>query len=76
MKDVRETTLRADPLGLLGGPHDENEGKKDVKTRSESEKRNNLGSDRDHIKHSERYQAPRDMDSSRKEIEKWSGCID
>ena len=55
LKDVRETTPRADPLGPLGGPHGGNKGKKDVKTGSASDKRNNLASKMGHIKHSEWY---------------------
>ena len=43
----------ADLLGLLGGPHGANKGKKDVETRSASEKRNNLASERGYIKHTE-----------------------
>ena len=76
MKDVRETTPRADLLGLLKDPHGGNEGKKDVKTGSASNRRNNLVSERGHIKHSKWYQAPQGMDSSRKETRRWSGYVD
>ena len=76
LKDVRETTLRADPLGPLRGPHGGNEDKKDVKIGSVSERRNNLVSERGHIRHSERYQAPWGMYSSRKETGRLSGCVD
>ena len=67
---------RVDPSGLLEDPHGENEGKKDAKTGSTSNRRNNLVSERGHIKHSEQYQVPQGMDSSRKETRRWSGCVD
>ena len=50
LKDVREATLRADPWGLLGDPHDRNEDIKDAKIGNVSERRNSLASDRGHIK--------------------------
>ena len=75
-KDVREIMPRADPLGPLEGPHGRNEDRKDVKTGSVNERRNNLALERGYIKHSEQYQAPRGMDSSRKEIRRLSGCVD
>ena len=65
-----------DLLGLLGGPHGGNEGKKDTKTGSASERRNNLALERGHIKHTKRYQVPQGMDRSRKETMRWSGCVD
>ena len=37
-------------MGLLEGPHGKNEGKKDAKTGSASEKMNNLASKKDHSK--------------------------
>ena len=49
---------RVDPLGPLRGPHGGNKDKKDVKTGSASERRNNLVSERGHIKHSKRSQVP------------------
>ena len=55
LKVVREATLRADPWGLLGDPHDRNEDIKDAKTGSMSERRNNLTSEKGHIKHTEQY---------------------
>ena len=76
MKDIRETTPRADPLGLLRDPHGRNEGKKDTKIGSVSKKRNNLLSEKGHIRHTERYQVPQGMDSSRKETRRWSGYVD
>ena len=57
---------KADPLGLFGGPYGGNGDKKDVKTGSASERRNNLASKRGHIKHSKWYQVPQGMDGSRK----------
>ena len=63
-------------VGSSRGPHGGNEDGKDVKTGSVSERRNNLASERDHIKHSKRYQAPRGMDGSRKGIERLSGYVD
>ena len=60
---------KADPLGLLGDPHGGNEGKKDAKTGSASNKRNNRVSERGHIRHSEQYQVPQGKDSSRREKE-------
>ena len=50
--------LRTDLLGLLGDPHGENEGKKEAKTGNASNKKNDLVSERGHIRHSERYQVP------------------
>ena len=75
LKDIRETMPKADLLGLFGGPHGWNEGKKDAKIGSTSERRNNLASERGHIKHIERYQVPQGIDSSRKETRRWSGCV-
>ena len=76
LKDVRENTPKTDLSGLLGDPYGGNEGKKDAKTRSTSNRRNNLVSKRGHIRHSKRYQAPQGMDSSRRETRRWSGCVD
>ena len=45
-------------MGLLGDPHGRNEGKKDAKIGSASKRRNNLVSERGHVKHFERYQVP------------------
>ena len=67
---------RADLLGLLWGPHGENEDRKDEKTGSASKRRNNLASERGHINHSKRYQAPRGMDGSRKGTGRLSGYVD
>ena len=67
---------RADPLDLLGDPHGGNKGKKDPKIGSTSNRRNNLISERGHIRHSKRYQVPQGMDNSRKETRRWSGCVD
>ena len=67
---------RADLLGPLWGPHGENEDRKDEKTGSASKRRNNLASERGHINHSKRYQAPRGMDGSRKGIGRLSGYVD
>ena len=63
-------------VGSSRGPHGRNEGKKVDKTRSASEKRNNLASERGHIKHTERYQVPQGMDNSSKETKRWSSCVD
>ena len=68
--------LRADPLGPLGGPNGGNEDRKDVKTGSVSEKRNNPASERGHIKHFKRYQAPRSMNNTRKGTGRLSGYAD
>ena len=57
---------RAEPLGPLGGPYGKNEDRKDTKTGSASERRNNLASERRHIKHFKRYQAPWGMNDTRK----------
>ena len=76
LKDIREVTPRADPWDLLGDPHGGNEDIKDVKIGSASERRNSLASERGYIKHAERYQTPRGMENSRKEIRWWSGCAD
>ena len=67
---------RADPLGPLGDPHGRNEDRKDVKTGSASEKRNNLAPERGHIKHFKRYQAPRSTNNTRKGIGRLSGYVD
>ena len=76
LKDVREATSRANPWGVFGDPHGGNEDIKDAKIRSASERRNSLASEKGHITHAKRYQVPRGMDNSRKEIRRWSGCID
>ena len=76
LKDVLDTMLRADPLGPLGGPHGRSEDRKDAKTRSVSERRNNLASKRGHIKHSKLYQAPRGMNNMRKRTRRLSGYAD
>ena len=55
LKDVQEATLKADLWGLLGDPHGGNKDIKDAKTESMSERRNNLTSERGHIKHTEQY---------------------
>ena len=68
--------LRADLSGLLEDPHGGNEGKKDAKTGSASNKRNNLVSKRAHIRHFKRYKVQQGMDSSRKKTRRWSGCVD
>ena len=47
---------RADPLGPLGGPYGRNEDRRDTKTGRASERRNNLASERCHIKHFKQYQ--------------------
>ena len=70
LKGIQETTPRTDPLGLLEGPHGENEGKKDAKTGSASEKRNNLASKKGHSKLAKRYQVPQGMDSSSKKTKR------
>ena len=67
---------RADLLGFLEGPYSGDKGKKDAKIGSASERRNNLASERSHIKHTEQYQVLQGMDSSRKETKRWSDCID
>ena len=76
LKDVSDTMPRADPLGLLGGPHGRSEDRKDAKTRSASERRNNLASKRGHIKHSKLYQAPRGMNNTRKGTRRLSDYTD
>ena len=68
--------LRADPSSLLGDPYGGNKGKKDAKTGSASNRRNNLVSEMGHIRHFEWYQVPQGMDSSRKETRRWSGYVD
>ena len=73
LKDIWEVTPRVNSWGLLGDPHGRNEDIKDTKIGSASERRNSLVSERGHIKHVERYQAPRGMDNSRKETRRWSG---
>ena len=53
LKDVQEAMPGADSWGLLKDPHGGNEGKKDMKTGSTSEKKNSLASERGHIKQTE-----------------------
>ena len=67
---------KADLPGPLGGPHGGSKDKKDVKTGSESERRNNLASEKDRIKHSKRYQAPRGMNNTRKGTKRLSDYVD
>ena len=50
-KDVRKIVPRAYLLGSLKGPHGGNEDRKDVKTGSASERRNNLVLERGYVKH-------------------------
>ena len=55
LKDIREATPKVDLWGLLGDPHGENEGIKNAKIGSVSERRNSLASKMGHIKHAEQY---------------------
>ena len=73
--DVREIMPRADPLGPLGGPHGRNEDRKDVKTGSVNERRNNLPSERGYIKHFKQYQVPWSMNDTTKGTGRLSGYV-
>ena len=70
-----EAMPRADPLGPLGGPHGRSEDRKDMKIGSASGRKNSLALEKGHIKHFERYQAPRGMTNTRKWTKRLSGYV-
>ena len=73
MKDILEAMPRTDLLGPLRGPHGGSEDRKDVKTGSASGRRNNLASEKGHIKHSEQYREAQGMTNMRKGTKRLSG---
>ena len=64
--------------GLLGDQLGKREDIKDVRIRSESEseRRNNLASERGHIKHTKQYQVPWGMGNLTRKMRSWSGYGD
>ena len=66
---------RVNPWGPLGGSPGESEDRKDVRTGSANEQRNNLALEKGHIKHSERYRVPRGMTNTRKGTKRLSGYV-
>ena len=76
MKEILEAMPRADPSGPLRDPHGESEDRKDVKTGSVSEWRNNLALEKGSIKLSECYRALRGIINTRKGTKRLSGCVD
>ena len=66
---------RVDPWGPIGGPPDGSEDRKDVRTGSANGQRNNLALEKGHIKHFERYRAPRGMTNKRKGTKRLSGYV-
>ena len=76
MKEILEAMPRADPSGPLGDPHGGSEDKKDVKIGSLSEWRNNLASEKGHIKHFKQYRAPLGITNTTRGTKRLSGYVD
>ena len=62
--------------GLLRDPRGGSGDIRDMRIGSVSKKRKSLASKRGHIRYTKRYQVPRGRGNSRREIRRWSGCVD